>query len=134
MIKIFTIFLIFFSKGFSEPDNNYIRSIQLNGNENVSLNEILYLVRQRPPNFFFRRPKFNPRLLKLDALTLKNFDGDEKQIKILNYENKNINFIEEEHNNFYKSIIENQKPEVSFDEGAKALEIAFLILNKIGND
>ena len=73
MIKTFTIFLIFISKGFSEPDNSYIRSIQLNGNENVSLNEILYLVRQRPPNFFFRRPKFNPRLLKLDALTLKNY-------------------------------------------------------------
>lgn len=68
------------------------------------------------------------------ALTLKNFDGDEKEIKILNYENKNINSIEEEHNNFYKSIIENKKPEVSFDEGARALEIAFLILNKIGND
>ena len=68
------------------------------------------------------------------ALTLKNFDGDKKEIKILNYENKNINSIEEEHNNFYKSIIENKKPEVSFDEGAKALEIAFLILNKIGND
>ena len=73
MIKTFTIFLIFISKGFSEPDDSYIRSIQLNGNENVSLNEILYLVRQRPPNFFFRRPKFNPRLLKLDALTLKNY-------------------------------------------------------------
>ena len=68
------------------------------------------------------------------ALTLKNFDGDEKEIKILNYENKNINSIEEEHNNFYKSIIENKKPEVSFDEGSRALEIAFLILNKIGND
>ena len=68
------------------------------------------------------------------ALTLKNFDGDEKEIKIFNYENKNINSIEEEHNNFYKSIIENKKPEVSFDEGARALEIAFLILNMIGND
>ncbi len=68
------------------------------------------------------------------ALTLKNFDGDEKEIKILNYESKNINSIEEEHNNFYESIIENRKPEVSFDEGARALEIAFLILNKIGND
>mgnify|MGYP001273831357 CR=1 FL=1 len=45
----------------------------MNGNENVSLNEILYLVRQRPPNFFFRRPKFNPRLLKLDAITLKSY-------------------------------------------------------------
>ena len=68
------------------------------------------------------------------ALTLKNFDGKEKEIKIINYKNKNINAIEEEHNNFYKSIIENKKPEVSFDEGARALEIAFLILNKIGND
>ena len=54
--------------------------------------------------------------------------------KFKNLKNKNINSIEEEHNNFYNSIIENKKPEVSFDDGARALEIAFLILNMIGND
>ena len=40
---------------------------------NVSLNEILFIVRQRPPTFFYRQPEFNSRLLKLDALTLKNY-------------------------------------------------------------
>ena len=68
------------------------------------------------------------------ALTLKNFDGKEKEIKIINYKNKNINAIEEEHNNFYKSIIDNKKPQVSFEEGFKALQVAFLILNEIEND
>ncbi|MFL2591794.1 MAG: gfo/Idh/MocA family oxidoreductase [Cryomorphaceae bacterium] len=68
------------------------------------------------------------------ALTLKNFDGKEKEIKIINYKNKNINAIEEEHNNFYKSIIDNNKPQVSFEEGFKALQVAFLILNEIEND
>mgnify|MGYP002179620799 CR=1 FL=1 len=37
------------------------------------MNEVLYIIRQRPPNWFFRRPDFNSRLLKLDALTLKNY-------------------------------------------------------------
>ena len=68
------------------------------------------------------------------ALTLKNYDGKEKEIKIINYKNKNINAIEEEHNNFYKSIIDNNKPQVSFEEGFKALQVAFLILNEIEND
>jgi|TARA_B110000116_G_scaffold271954_1_gene294469 outer membrane protein assembly factor BamA len=53
--------------------HNLIRSLILKGNDNISMNEILYIVRQRPPNFFFRRPQFEPRLLKLDALTLKSF-------------------------------------------------------------
>ena len=54
-------------------NQSLIRSLILKGNKNISMNEVLYIVRQRPPNFFFRRPKFEPRLLKLDALTLKSF-------------------------------------------------------------
>ena len=76
MVYIFKIFIIIFiisSQIFSEINEKYIRSIKLEGNNNVSLDEILFLVRQRPPDFFFRRPKFNPRLLKLDALTLKSY-------------------------------------------------------------
>ena len=76
MAYIFRIFIIKFSilsSIFSDVNEKYIRSIKLDGNENVSLSEILFLVRQRPPDFFFRRPKFNPRLLKLDALTLKSY-------------------------------------------------------------
>ena len=50
-----------------------INRLDLIGNENVSVNEILFIVRQRPPTFFYRQPEFNARLLKLDALTLKNY-------------------------------------------------------------
>ena len=50
-----------------------INKLDLIGNKNVSLNEILFIVRQRPPTFFYRQPEFNSRLLKLDALTLKNY-------------------------------------------------------------
>lgn len=50
-----------------------IRSVNMEGNNHVTLNEILFLIRQRPPNWFFRNPKFDSRLLKLDALTLKSF-------------------------------------------------------------
>ena len=57
----------------AQDDQIFIRNLILEGNENVSRNEILFIVRQRPPNFFFRRPDFDPRLLRLDALTLKNY-------------------------------------------------------------
>ena len=57
----------------AETEQRYIKEILLEGNDNVSMNEVLYIVRQRPPNFFFRKPKFDDRLLRLDALTLKNY-------------------------------------------------------------
>ena len=50
-----------------------INRIDLIGNKHVSVNEILFIVRQRPTTFFYRQPEFNSRLLKLDALTLKNY-------------------------------------------------------------
>ena len=50
-----------------------ISKLDLIGNHNISLKEVLFIVRQRPPTFFFRQPEFNARLLKLDALTLKNY-------------------------------------------------------------
>ena len=58
---------------YGQDDHYFINALEIEGNENISKNEILFIVRQRPPNFFFRRPKFDPRLLRLDALTLKNF-------------------------------------------------------------
>ena len=58
---------------FGETEKIIISKLDLIGNENVSLNEILFIVRQRPPTFFYRQPEFNSRLLKLDALTLKNY-------------------------------------------------------------
>ena len=57
----------------AETEQRYIKEILLEGNDNVSMNEVLYIVRQRPPNFFFRKPEFDDRLLRLDALTLKNY-------------------------------------------------------------
>jgi len=58
---------------FGKNEKIVINKLDLIGNENVSLNEILFIVRQRPPTFFYRQPEFNSRLLKLDALTLKNY-------------------------------------------------------------
>ena len=58
---------------YGQDDHYFINYLEIEGNESISKNEILFIVRQRPPNFFFRRPKFDPRLLRLDALTLKNY-------------------------------------------------------------
>ena len=58
---------------FGNNEKIIINKLDLIGNKNVSLNEILFIVRQRPPTFFYRQPEFNSRLLKLDALTLKNY-------------------------------------------------------------
>ena len=68
------------------------------------------------------------------SLTLTNSEGIRKEIKIINYAKKDFNAIEEEHNNFFKSIKDKTKPEVCFEQGLKALEVAFLILNDIKND
>jgi len=56
-----------------QKENVVINSVTLTGNDNVSMNEILYIIRLRPPNWFFRRPGFDSRLVKLDALTLKSY-------------------------------------------------------------
>ena len=56
-----------------QNENVVINSVTLTGNDNVSMNEILYIIRLRPPNWFFRRPGFDSRLVKLDALTLKSY-------------------------------------------------------------
>ncbi len=72
-LKVFIYLMPFIGIILAQDDQIFIRALTLEGNENVSKNEILFIVRQRPPNFFFRRPKFDPRLLRLDALTLKNY-------------------------------------------------------------
>ena len=76
MIKKFKAFLcLFVLPGYllSEAENIIINQLILNGNESIAKNEILDILRQRPQNFFYRRSSFDPRLLKLDALTLKNY-------------------------------------------------------------
>ena len=56
-----------------QSDDVVIKSVTMIGNEHVSMNEVLYIIRQRPPNWFFRSPDFDSRLVKLDALTLKSY-------------------------------------------------------------
>ena len=72
-LKAFICPLILSGSVFSQDENTLIKNLTIEGNDNVSRNEILFLVRQKPPNFFFRRPKFDPRLLRLDVLTIKNY-------------------------------------------------------------
>ena len=52
-----------------------IRSVNISGNESIKKRELMPLLRQRPSNFSFtfKGTSFNKRLLKMDALTLKNF-------------------------------------------------------------
>ncbi len=75
MQKFKIISCIFVCVGFlySDTDKVVIRDLNLQGNDHVSKNEVLFIIRQRPPTFFFRRPQFDSRLLKLDALTLENY-------------------------------------------------------------
>ena len=65
--------LILLGTIYGQNNHYFINDLEIEGNESISKNEILFIVRQRPPNFFFRKPKFDPRLLRLDALTLKNY-------------------------------------------------------------
>ena len=100
IIRLLLYIYIYSSQIFSESINNYVRSINLVGNDNISLNEILYILRQRPPNFFFRRPKFDTRLLKLDALTLKSYYHSKGFLDVIIEESfsKEDNFIDIEYN------------------------------------
>ena len=70
--KLLICLLAFFGHLYSESDDIIIRNIILRGNENVSLGEVLSIVRQRPPYWLYRRIEFDSRLVKLDALTIKN--------------------------------------------------------------
>lgn len=72
-IKKIIFILLSFSYLFSEKEDSVIENLTIVGNDNISENAILFLLRQKPPNFFFKKPKFEPRLVKLDALTIKNY-------------------------------------------------------------
>ena len=58
---------------FPNEDIIRINSVTINGNESVSKRELIPLLRQRPSKFLFMGAAFNGRLLKMDALTLKNY-------------------------------------------------------------
>ena len=65
--------LLIFSQLFSEKEVSEIKNLTITGNDHISNNAIFFLLRQKPPNLFFKKPKFEPRLVKLDALTIKNY-------------------------------------------------------------
>ena len=67
------------------------------------------------------------------AMTIHDSEGVEKEIQIENITNEKINSIEEEHKNFYYSIINKEDPIVSFEKGRNALKLAIEILKIIEN-
>ena len=67
------------------------------------------------------------------AMTIHDSEGVEKEIQIENITNEKINSIEEEHKNFYYSIIKKEDPIVSFEKGRNALKLAINILKIIEN-
>ena len=68
------------------------------------------------------------------AMLIENAEGVKKQIHYTNPETKSINAIEEEHNDFANSILNNISPQVSFRDGLKALELATLIIKKVNDN
>ena len=54
-IKAFFYLWLFMGILIAETDQRFIKGIILEGNDNVYMNEGLYIVRQRPPNFFFSK-------------------------------------------------------------------------------
>jgi len=106
-------FIMISNQVFSDDNEDFIRSITLKGNKSISNEKILTLVRQKPPNFLFRKPIFDSRLLKLDALTLKSFYHSKGflDIKIQeSFERENnfidINYIIDEGKRYYLSKVE----------------------------
>lgn len=66
------------------------------------------------------------------TLLLTNAEGEKKQIYFENPTIKNTNPIQEELEHFAHCIQANKTPEVSLRDGARALEVAYQIIDKIG--
>ncbi|MBT3300194.1 MAG: BamA/TamA family outer membrane protein [Candidatus Marinimicrobia bacterium] len=58
---------------YAKTEDFIIANIEFSGNTSVKDKDIYYLVRQKPPTFLNKTPEFDPRLLKLDALSIKNY-------------------------------------------------------------
>ena len=69
----FVSFVLFYSFLFSQVKVSQIKNLNITGNKNISDKALLLILRQKPPSVFSRRSSFEPRLLKLDALTIKSF-------------------------------------------------------------
>ena len=66
------------------------------------------------------------------ALLLTNAEGDKKQIYFENPAIENINPIQEELEHFSDCIKNNKTPRVSLKDGARAIEVAYQIIDKMG--
>ena len=68
-------YFLFFNLLISQELPIKINSVTIIGNKSISKKELMPLLRQRPSNFSFtfKGTSFNGRLLKIDALTLKNY-------------------------------------------------------------
>ncbi|MFL2983383.1 MAG: outer membrane protein assembly factor [Candidatus Neomarinimicrobiota bacterium] len=72
-IKTFLCLISLSAYLYSEDEHIFINQLILKGNISIAKNEILDILRQQPRNILYRRSSFDPRLLRLDALTLKNY-------------------------------------------------------------
>ena len=68
------------------------------------------------------------------AMLIENAEGDKKQIYYNSPEAKSVNAIEEEHIDFANSILHNKIPQVSFNDGLRALKLAKLIIDKVNEN
>ncbi len=64
-------------------------------------------------------------------MILQTAEGDKKQIYFESPETTEVNAIAEEHNDFALAIEGSKEPNVSFEHGAKALEVAQAIIDKL---
>jgi len=64
-------------------------------------------------------------------MILQTAEGEKKQIYFESPETTEVNAIAEEHNDFALAIEGSKEPNVSFEHGAKALEVAQAIIDKL---
>ena len=99
-----------------------INSVTISGNNSIPKKNIMPLLRQRPSNFSFtfKGTSFNNRLLKMDAITIKNYfisKGfllvDVKESYELKDEIADINFNIDEGKQFFVSNVNKLVLEIS---------------------
>ena len=78
--------------------NVFIRKVTFEGNNTLKDSEIEQIIRQKPPTFLIRRPEFNSRLVKLDALTIEKYYNSKGFIyanvkESIKYDGENVDII-----------------------------------------
>ena len=68
-------YLLFYCSILGKESPIKINSVTISGNNSISKKDLMLLLRQRPSNFSFtfKGTSFNNRLLKMDAITIKNY-------------------------------------------------------------